>query len=231
VYSSQASKKAFSYIVEKIHSGEWNEGTRIDTETQLCEKINVSRVAVRGAVEKLSAMSVLIKIQGSGTYVNAFDKCQLVGLVYYPPTLETMITVLEFRKMFDPYNASLFIDNCTGEELAGLEDNFTNMKNAAKDPVRFRSLDHEFHNIIAKGTHNTIIAQISVLLGDLLADYQLALYYNVGPEHAIKYHAMILENIKEKNKELAYAYSKTHIDNAIVEIKKNSATNGGNVHE
>jgi GntR family transcriptional repressor for pyruvate dehydrogenase complex len=194
---------------------------RIDTETQLCEKLNVSRVAVRGAVEKLSAMSVLVKIQGSGTYVNAFDKCLLAGLVYYPPTTETMITVLEFRRMFDPYNTGLFIDNCTQDDIAQLEVNFENMKNAITDPDRFRFFDHEFHNIIARGTHNTIIAQISVLLADLLTNYQLALYYNVGPEHAIKYHAMILENIKEKNKDLAYAYSKAHIDNSISQIKKN----------
>jgi DNA-binding FadR family transcriptional regulator len=94
------------------------------------------------------------------------------------------------------------------------------MKNAGANPERFRFFDHEFHNIIARGTQNTIIAQISVLLSDLLTNYQLALYYNVGPEHAIKYHAMILENIKEKNKDLAYAYSKAHIDNSITQIKK-----------
>ena len=108
-YSAQASNLVFKDITEHISSGQWAPGMKIETEEQLCSRLGVSRIAVRQAIEKLSALSVLRKVQGSGTYVNSFKDASLLGMIYYPPTRETMRTVLEFRRMFDSYNAQLFV--------------------------------------------------------------------------------------------------------------------------
>ena len=108
-YSTQASNQVFQYITDHISSGIWKPGMKIDTEDQLCQTLSVSRAAVRQAIERLSSLSVLRKQQGSGTYVNGFDQVSLMGMLYYPPSRETMMTVLEFRRMFDSYNAELFV--------------------------------------------------------------------------------------------------------------------------
>ena len=120
-YSAQASNLVFKDITEHISSGQWAPGMKIETEEQLCSRLGVSRIAVRQAIEKLSALSVLRKVQGSGTYVNSFKDASLLGMIYYPPTRETMRTVLEFRRMFDSYNAQLFVQYASPEELAELE--------------------------------------------------------------------------------------------------------------
>ncbi|WRS27773.1 FCD domain-containing protein [Oscillospiraceae bacterium MB08-C2-2] len=217
-YGNQASNQVFDHIVGQIRSGEWKPGMQIDTEAKLCEKLQVSRIAVRQAIEKLSALQVLTKLQGSGTYVTEFEHSSLMGLVYYPLNKKTMITVLEFRRMFDPYNTELFIKKCTDEDMHLLEKNYEKMLGSADNVMQFRFYDNEFHHIIAQGTHNVMIAQLSALMTDLLTDYQMALYHSTGPDHAIKYHGMILESIREKNLELAYIYSKTHIDNSLNSI-------------
>ncbi len=222
-YNSQAANKVFSYIVSKIRSSEWTPGTKIETEAQLGENLDVSRIAVRQAIEKLAALSVLEKIQGSGTYVKPFENSSLMGLVYYPPTKQKMLTVLEFRLMFDPYNTQLFIENCKQEDINLLEDNFERLVAASNDMLQFRVIDNEFHHLIACGTHNVIIAQISALLTELLTEHQTALYHNTGPEHAIKYHRLIIDSIKERNAELANIYSRIHIENSMKNLRAKGA--------
>ena len=100
-YSSNASQRVLNYITDNIRTGHWAAGSKIETEDTISEKLGVSRIAVRQAIEKLSTLAVLTKVQGSGTYVNGFEECTLGGMVYYPPTLRSLRTVLEFRRMFD----------------------------------------------------------------------------------------------------------------------------------
>lgn len=214
-YSVQAANMVFDYITEHIKTGLWLPGAKIETETQLCENLGVSRIAVRQAIEKLSALQVLRKVQGSGTYVESFEDASLLGLVYFPITIETMITVLEFRRMFDSYNVELFLNKCTDKEIDELAENFDEMRVAVEDKERFRTLDNHFHDLIARGTKNPIIIQISELLTDLLEAHQSALYNDIGPEHAIHYHSMILDCIKQRNAELAEIYARMHIENSI----------------
>lgn len=214
-YSVQAANMVFDYIVEHIKNNRWQPGARIETEAQLCEHLGVSRIAVRQAIEKLSALRVLRKVQGSGTYVESFENSSLMGLVYFPITRETMITVLEFRRMFDSYNTELFLGKCSDKEVDELALNFEEMKVAVGDLERFRTLDNQFHDLIARGTLNPIIIRISELLTDLLKAHQSALYNNIGPEHAIHYHAMILDCIKQRNAELAGIYARMHIENSL----------------
>ena len=210
-YSGQASNQVFDYITGNISSGKWVPGTKIATEEQLGDALGVSRIAVRQAIEKLSALSVLKKVQGSGTYVNSFEDASLMGLEYYPPTQETMLTVLEFRRMFDPYNTELFIRNATPDELKALEESFEQMVQAQDDPVQFQSCDNAFHNLIAEGTHNAVIRQISHTLTKLLMRHQTLRY----DDCAAKWHAMILDAIRSKEEELVHIYAKIHIDNSI----------------
>lgn len=222
-YSVQAANQVLEYIANKIKTQQWLPGTKISTEAQLCQELGVSRSAVRQAIENLSALRVLRKLQGSGTYVEEFEHTSLSGLLYYPVTPETMTTVLEFRRMFDSYNTELFIQKCTQEDVLRLRENYSAMVAAAEDHAQFRFLDNEFHDLLAKGTRNPIIAQISDVLTDLLQEHQGALYSSVGPEHAIEYHGMILDCIERGNAELAGIYSRMHIDNALHTLKEKSA--------
>lgn len=219
-YIVQAANAVFDYIAQKIKTRQWLPGTKIETEEQLCKQLNVSRTAVRQAIEKMAAFSVLRKVQGSGTYVENFENTSLLGLPFYVTGKEVMITILEFRRMFDSYNAELFISKCTDEEVALLEKNYEDMKKAVDNKGKFHFYDNEFHEIIAKGTRNVIIMQISNLFTDLFTEHQLLLYDNVGPEKSIHYHGMILDSIKKRNAELASIYSRMSIETSLTFLSK-----------
>lgn len=218
MYNSQASDIAYEYIAGKIRKGEWQPGDKIATEAQLCEDIHVSRIAVRQAIEKLVALSVLKKIQGSGTYVEQIENMSIMSASVLKGNREQTLGILEFRKMFDPYNVELFIKRCSYSEVADLEENYRKMVDAAGDMKSFQYLDQEFHNIIANGTRNMMIIQISNLFNDIFNENQAELYHSVGPDNAIKYHKYILENIKERNTELAAIYARMSIEQSIKQI-------------
>ena len=218
-YSTQASDIVFEYIIRCIGEGKWLSGMKIDTEEQLCVSLEVSRVAVRQAVERLSALGVLKKVRGSGTYVNDIKDVSLMGIIYFPPSPETMLKILEFRRMFDPYNAELFTRNASEPERKMLLDNYEEMLKHKDDSEAFQADDIAFHHMLAKGTHNLIISQISLMMNDLSAWNQKYQYDNIGPENAVKWHGRIIEAINDGSPELAALCSKIHIDNSIKYIK------------
>lgn len=62
-------KHVSEYILEKINSLEYKPGSKIPSERQISEELNISRMSVRNAITKLVENRVLYRIHGSGTYV------------------------------------------------------------------------------------------------------------------------------------------------------------------
>lgn len=215
MYINQASDKAYEYIIEQIRSGVWTPGDKIATESQLVKMIGVSKVAIRQAIERLVAISVLNKIQGSGTYVEQIENMSIMSATIFGLNDEFMMNILEFRRMFDSYNMELFIQRATEEEISVLQHNYTEMIAAKDDMQKFYKLDQIFHDIVANGTRNPMIIQISKIFIDIFEDNQKLNYYNAGPEIAIKYHGKMLEAIKEGNAEVASIYAKMSIEESI----------------
>lgn len=222
-YANQASTLVFDHITKQISEGIWAPGYKIATEEQLCAALGVSRVAVRQAIGNLSALGVLKKIQGSGTYVNAFEDAELAGLIYYPVTKERIITVLEFRKAFDSYNAELFAKKADDAAIADLKKNYEEMIVLKDNPAEFQDHDNSFHQMIAYGTDNVIIRQISHALMALLIRYQEAQYENIGTHNSIKWHGRILEALSARDGVMAKRCVEIHIQNSIdFLLKQNS---------
>ncbi len=57
------------YIRQKIESGEWPLGEKLPTEAELADFFNVSRTTIRQSVNGMVEAGLLVRRQGSGTYV------------------------------------------------------------------------------------------------------------------------------------------------------------------
>lgn len=55
---------------EKIRTGEWPVGEKIQSEKELSRQYNVSLITVRRALEELCALDMINKIQGKGSFVS-----------------------------------------------------------------------------------------------------------------------------------------------------------------
>ncbi|MFC5476314.1 histidine utilization repressor [Paraherbaspirillum soli] len=57
------------HVTQQIRSGAWKPGELIPSERELMQQFGLSRMTVNRAVRELTDMQLLVRIQGSGTYV------------------------------------------------------------------------------------------------------------------------------------------------------------------
>lgn len=60
------------FIYEKIESGVWEQNKKVPSENELAEQFTVSRMTARRALQELTEQGVLVRSQGSGTFVATF---------------------------------------------------------------------------------------------------------------------------------------------------------------
>jgi len=223
---NKASDIVYDFIMGKIQEAQWLPDTKIWPENRLADELGVSRVAVRDAIQKLSAMSVLRKVQGSGTYV------ENVGINTLTDTLapiaaisdQDLLSIMEFRVFFEYGNISLFMNRCTRDEIELLEENYKAMVANKNSPEVFHKADYEFHNIIAKGTGNLFVTRISELCMNVLLAQHERITRSLGPSIGVEDHGLILKYIKEKDQKLAALHMERHIERIISGMKSTLTT-------
>jgi len=78
IVSSNKNKKPAKYIIikqyicENIESGNWQQHSKVPSENELTEQFNVSRMTARRALQELTEQGILVRAQGSGTFVATF---------------------------------------------------------------------------------------------------------------------------------------------------------------
>lgn len=212
-YNHKASQEINDFISDKIQSGAWEPGDKIWSENEFCTNLGVSRIAVRDAIANLTAISVLRKVRGSGTYVENLDNASLEGTRYFSLKIEDVLELMEFRYIMDPYCTELFAERATEEEIRQLEDSYYSMlhhrNNEEKD---FYS--NSFHHIIAVGTKNKFIIKIMEYLNENMLCHQKLLSKGLRKENyqvGVTYHYKMLQAIKAHDKEMAGIYCRYHI--------------------
>ena len=220
-YSPNAVDTVYDFILEKIQTGEWQTDMRILTELKLAEALGVSRVAVRDAIQKLTGMGVLRKLQGSGTYVEKMDVGSLMNALKPIVAISDteLLEIMEFRSYFEPGNVRQFLRNCSEENLNALERNYEMMQMNKDDPVVFHQIDHEFHNMIAKGTQNSFVIRISDFYFDIIKMQQRHISVRLGPDIALEDHSLIIRYLKERQGDLAAMHMERHVKRAIESMR------------
>jgi len=60
------------HICQKIESGEWPQHFKVPSENELTQQFGVSRMTARRALQELTEQGILVRSQGSGTFVATF---------------------------------------------------------------------------------------------------------------------------------------------------------------
>lgn len=216
------SKKVFQYIEEKIIKGEWKPNDKITPELQLVKELNVSRVAVREALEKLVTLNILIKKRGKGTYVNSLKASDYMDKLSHFLMLgkSDYIEIIQFRLAIDTLAVRLFIKNCTDDSINQLEKIHNEMILFKEDPEIFFKYDSEFHKLIALGSLNKIIYKTTEMLFNIMKYNSVEQYNRVNPDLRIKEHSDILKSIKERDSKIAVIYMERHLIRSIPQLQE-----------
>lgn len=210
----------FKNIEEKILSGEWKPGSKIMSEPQLAKELNVSRVSVREAIEKMVALDILTKVHGGGTFVNDITPStyfnSLIPMILL--TKDNYLEILEFRLLMEVESTRLCTLRCDNSLIEELQKCYSNMIEYKDDMEKFTIEDLRFHTLIVSGSGNSLLIKVYNILMHLLEYHHKTLFKNLGPHGGITDHLNILDSIKSGDSELAALLAKRHIERTVKDV-------------
>ena len=141
------SDQVFDQMKELILEGEWKPGEKIPSENELAQQFGVSRVTVRNALQKLSALELLETRFGEGSFVRSPDAAAMLSPLVSAAYINDkgLEEILQLRSMIE---GPVCKEACRRADDAGkaeLADIFRRMRQARDYLPEFARLDYEFH--------------------------------------------------------------------------------------
>lgn len=211
--SSSQVETVLKYIKDELYSGRLQPGERLPAERRLAERLGVGRAHVRAAFQKLEFYGIVQTFPQSGTVV-AQEKMQV---------LERMITdalqieqydfasLVYVRELLEIEAVKLCARNRTVEDLAAIEAALKECEEKFYTDERV-SKDFAYHQALARGGHNPIIASLLlVITPDVLRYYQRYRVCAVPSEEVCFEHRELLRCVRERDEEGAAAVLHHHL--------------------
>ena len=198
--------QVYSMLKKEIMLGTYQVGTKLPSETELCRVLNVSRVSVRSALQKLSVVGLVETRVGDGNYVKEFDFSQYIdniGEIIIGN--EDLKSLAEYRRETEYSCAVLAMERASMGELEEL------YKMAGKVDASYKekdlqgnlSLDLNFHYRIYQLSKNKIYQLSFLAFGERMyksGSYHLKQKYDMeGKDSSKTVHQDLVRAIKEKD--------------------------------
>lgn len=190
---------------ERILNGEF-EGERL-VESELAEKLSVSRTPVREALKSLEAAGLVTR-QDNGHLVPA------------ERSLEDMIEAFHFRIALESYAAGITAQVITARQIAVLEEKceaYEAVERADRfDGNRLMQLGQDFHDLIVTFSDNKHIIRHVRDINEYTSIYRQRLFRAPRPmEGNLVSHREILEAIQARDSERARYLMESHLTYAL----------------
>ena len=195
-------KDAYSLILEAIEAGVYKPGDRL-VESELAERLGVSRTPVREALQRLETQSMLTR-DGRSLIVATLDHNQLAELYAVRTELEGLAARLAAR-------------HATDEEIRVLKSMVEEDRSLlGGDPRALSRANKRFHKQIHLASHNRFLVQQLDLVHRSMALMANTSFAAEGrDEVAMAEHADIVAAIAARNGDAAFAALRAHISKAI----------------
>lgn len=209
------SELVYDHIEELVISGEIKPGERLPSEAKLGEVLHVSRVSVRAGIEKLSAIGLVSKKKGGGTYVNRTKNENYLSV--FTPTLlhnTDYLELLDVRRALDSLSVQLCAQKITEAGIRKLGDIINHMEQAESD-FEFFEYDKKFHLLISKYSKSRFLHNIHLIIWDVMQKRLRMKYNTVASSERVDEHRKIYDAIVHKDSDLARIYTVRHLEKII----------------
>ncbi|MGE6792092.1 transcriptional regulator, GntR family [Pseudomonas guineae] len=219
----QVSDVVAERIERLIVDGVLKVGQALPSERRLCEKLGISRSALREGLKVLRGRGIIETAQGRDSRVAKLngprDASPLMHLFNSQP--RTLFDLLEVRALLEAESARLAALRGTDADFVLLTRRYEEMLAAHSqaipvDPREHARLDHAFHLAVCEASHNPVLLHTLQSLTDLMLSTVFAsvnnLYHRpmqkrqIDRQHARLYHAVI-----ERLPEQAQRAAREHI--------------------
>jgi len=198
-----------------IASGELGPGQALPSERKLAEQFKVGRAVIREAIRQLEVSGLIESRHGGGNYVREVTVEHLVAPI--ATVLNGMAhlreELMDARLFFEPQMARAAAARATPEDLRGLEDVIRRQEERVAKGRSGVEEDAEFHDLLARSTHNTVVERIMEVIDGLLEDSQVRLFGSVErSEISLEGNRRILEAVLRNDQEAAQEAMVEHLE-------------------
>ena len=225
VKSEPLRAKVYAQLKEKLLWGEWKDGEKLPSESDLCKLFGVSRVTVRAAVQQLEILGLVEIRQGGGTFVRNFsslDTTDSLQPLIQIQKHQDIITVLEYRKIIEKGTIGLAQEKIVPEDIESLEAIYKTMKQSTSDINLFSEADLAFHYCIAQISRNPMILKTYTMINEILSQAMSDIVSLLGCGDGLTYHRRIIEALKAGDKQNSENIMEEHIDITIKRVLENN---------
>ena len=210
----------YEQLMENLIAGEWKPGDKIPSENELAAQLQVSRISVRSALQRLSSLGLVESRQGEGTFVCEFSGAQyannLIPLVVFERS--DMQDLMEFRNILDSEIAALAALRATDTDIALLHQNYQRHMAAEGDVTKCADYDSEFHCLLAAATHNALFHKVYQVFQPVFRKNMHQIVSIMGVSGARINHAAILAAVEQHDPDAARAAMQTHVQETISSV-------------
>ncbi|WP_372839664.1 GntR family transcriptional regulator [Phaeovulum sp.] len=193
-------KDAYTLILEAIDAGVYRPGDRL-VESELAERLGVSRTPVREALQRLETQSMLAR-DGRSLIVASLDHNQLAELYVVRAELEGLAARLAAR-------------HASPEEVQVLSDMVAEDRACLGDPLALARANKRFHRQIHLASHNRyLVAQLDLVHRSMALLATTSLAAEGRGETALAEHQAIVDAIAAGDSDAAQAALRAHISKA-----------------
>ena len=191
---------AYSLILEAVDLGDLKPGQRL-VETELAERLGVSRTPVREALQRLETQGVVTR-DGRSLRVATLDHDQL-GELY------------EVRGVVEGLAARLAARHAAPEEIAVLRQMAEEDRGLLGDPTALSLANRRFHRQLHRASHNRYLSQMLESMRRSMALISSTTLGSPGRgAEALDEHDSIVAAIAARDEHAAQEAAEKHISNA-----------------
>jgi DNA-binding FadR family transcriptional regulator len=199
-------------LVEFIASGD-APSQQLLPEHALCERLGVSRGALREALAGLGHLGI-VQTRGKARIAStvAARAHLLRRAVSIDSPREVVGHAMEARGLLEPPMARLAAERATPEALATIQQFLELMERAPDGPELIVDYDSGFHISIARSTGNpTLVHMVSAIADALAATRRLSLHAPGGTETSVAGHRVIVRALVERDPMAAERAMREHL--------------------
>jgi DNA-binding GntR family transcriptional regulator len=195
-------KDAYTLILEAIDTGLYRPGDRL-VESELADRLGVSRTPVREALQRLETQSLLAR-DGRSLIVASLDHNQMAELYVVRAELEGLA-------------AKLAAKHATPEEKRVLQDMVDEDRKIVNDPNALARANRRFHKQIHLASHNRfLVQQLDLLHRSMALMATTSLAAEGRGMVAMQEHQNIVDAIVAGDQEGAFEALRQHISVAFM---------------
>jgi GntR family transcriptional regulator, transcriptional repressor for pyruvate dehydrogenase complex len=198
-----------------IAEGELRPGEALPSERKLAEQFKVGRAVIREAIRQLEVSGLVESRHGGGNYVREVTVEHLVAPI--ASVLNGMShlreELMDARLFFEPQIARAAAARATPEDLRLLEDAIRRQEVRAASGQSGAEEDAEFHELLARSTHNTVVERVMEVIDNLLEDSQARLFRSVQRARiSLEGNRRVLEAVRSHDQEAAHRAMVEHLE-------------------